>query len=178
MMADLARRAVACPRWRWMRGSTALILYREHPCADVEPERMPHVVTRDGALDLSGCAWMGIANQDPLPDLSEPATLGCLVALVREAWGLPKACVIWNADKGRAHDPEMEWAQGDDNDPDVIALLNRYSWMVKGLGQTDEWLENIESRVSPEIYQQVIRDILGHGASEAEALVNALEGAP
>lgn len=85
-MSDLARRAVACQRWKWMRGSTALILYREHPCADVEPERMPHVVTRDGALDLSAYAWMGIANHDPLPDLADPATIGCLLALVREAY--------------------------------------------------------------------------------------------
>lgn len=134
-----------------------------------------------GAWRTPSSSWEPDERGDecpPMPDLSDPATIGCLLALVREAWGLPKACVIWNADKGRVHDPEMDWAQGDDNDPDVMALLNRYSWMVKGLGQTDEWLENIEGRVSSEIYQHVVRDILGHGASEAEALVNALEGAP
>ena len=27
-----------------------------------------------------------------LPDLTDPATLGCLLALVREAWGDPTAC--------------------------------------------------------------------------------------
>lgn len=125
-MSDLARRAVACSRWRWVRGSTALILYREHPCADVEPDRMPHVVTRDGALDLSGCAWMGIANHDPLPDLSDPATIGCLLTLVREA---------------------HSWIQSTeyvgDGDP-----VNPWRW-----GSFK-------------------------GRSEADALVNALEGAP
>ena len=125
-MSDLSRRAVACPRWRWMRGSTALILYREHPCADVEPERMRHMVTCDGALGLSAYAWMGIANHDPLPDLTDPATIGCLLFLVREAHA---------------------WLQSTeyvgDGDP-----VNPWRW-----GSF-------------------------RGASEAEALVNALEGAP
>lgn len=125
-MSDLARRAVACSRWRWMRGSTALILYREHPCADVEPERTPHVVTHDGVLDLSAHKWMGIANHDPLPDISDPATIGCLLALVREAHA---------------------WLQSTeyvgDGDP-----VNPWRW-----GSF-------------------------RGTSEAEALVNALRGAP
>ena len=132
-MSDLARRAVACPRWRWMRGSTALILYREHPCADVEPERMRHVVTCDGALDLSAYAWMGIANHDPLPDLSDPATVGCLLALVREAWCDPSLCVVFDHDDGR-------WNVGRWEDGLVL----------RGRG----------------------------GATDVEALVNALEGAP
>ena len=125
-MSDLARRAVTCPRWRWMRGSAALILYREHPCADVEPERMRHVVTRDGALDLSAYAWMSIANHDPLPDISDPATIGCLLALVREA-----------------HASLQSTEYVGDGDP-----VNPWRW-----GSFK-------------------------GQSEAEALVNALEGAP
>jgi hypothetical protein len=30
-----------------------------------------------------------------LPDLTDPATLGCLLALVRKAWGDPTLCAIY-----------------------------------------------------------------------------------
>ncbi len=31
-----------------------------------------------------------------IPDLTDPATLGCLLALVREAWGQPLVSVRWS----------------------------------------------------------------------------------
>ena len=67
----LAKRAVACKGWRWMPGMRA---------------------RRDGRY------WVGptdVRVSDPMhdggypgffPDLTDPATLGCLLALVREAW--------------------------------------------------------------------------------------------
>jgi hypothetical protein len=58
----LARRAVACPRWRWMPGMK---------------------VGNDRIMDESETREV---RSDELPDLTDFATLGCLVALVREAW--------------------------------------------------------------------------------------------
>lgn len=63
----LARRAVACPRWRWMPGMK---------------------VGNDRIMDESETREV---RSDELPDLTDPATLGCLLALVREAWGDPRA---------------------------------------------------------------------------------------
>jgi len=63
----LARRAVACRGWRWMPGM-----------ADHWGQRL-----REGH-------WVDPAAA--LPDLTDPATLGCLLALVREAWGDPTIC--------------------------------------------------------------------------------------
>jgi len=57
----LARRAVACKGWRWMPGM-----------ADHWGQRL-----REGH-------WVDPAAA--LPDLTDPATLGCLLALVREAF--------------------------------------------------------------------------------------------
>jgi hypothetical protein len=63
---ELAKRAVACKGWRWMPGMAwfdgRFLQYR------VQSEAHAVVVDEGG-----------------LPDLTDPATLGCLLALVREA---------------------------------------------------------------------------------------------
>jgi len=67
-MTDIARRAVACKGWRWMPG-------------------MLHGTVVSGELTL--CYRIGdltlYLDADRLPDLADPATLGCVLALVREA---------------------------------------------------------------------------------------------
>lgn len=70
----LARRAVACPGWRWMRGMT--------------DDRGDTVIDNEHG-DVTVCSAMhGRVAQASraLPDLDDAATLGCLLALVREAW--------------------------------------------------------------------------------------------
>jgi len=53
-------------------------------------------------------------NLDALPDLTDPATLGCLLALVREAWGDRYLCAslsprkLWMVDGWSLHDTEAE----------------------------------------------------------------------
>ena len=64
-MRELAQRATASPHWRWMPGMIA-------GCGG----------RRARARRKGGPPYRGA-----LPDLTDPATLGCLLALVREAWG-------------------------------------------------------------------------------------------
>ena len=63
----LAFRAIACPRWRWLPGMLALSYPRSIWIRIVNPP----------TDDTSEC----------FPDLSDPATLGALLALVREGFG-------------------------------------------------------------------------------------------
>jgi hypothetical protein len=74
-MIALGRRAVACKGWRWMAG--------------MRWEAPNHGT--DGRLeDWEAPTWGAHRGEDDTaPDLTDPATLGCLLALVREAWGDP-----------------------------------------------------------------------------------------
>lgn len=75
---DLARRAVACPRW-WRE------MERPSERAGVSPRRNSRGVLWRFYSD--GVGW--------LPDLTDPATLGCLLALVREAHGRCTLAAVW-----------------------------------------------------------------------------------
>ena len=77
-LTDLARRAVACKGWRWMPG----MLWCEQTSLGLSKQRLLDYEI-DGFPAYYGC----------LPDLSDPATLGCLLTLVREAWKSPVAQV-------------------------------------------------------------------------------------
>ena len=74
-----AERLISLPGFCWMPGMV-----------DVEGYRIiAH--TDDGSFLVSygdGAFW---TNDVALPDLTDPATLGCVLAMVREAWGTQRA---------------------------------------------------------------------------------------
>ncbi len=71
---ELAGRFVACKHWRWMPGMKVVGQAHWLGVADLLPV--------DGASGRSHPECYG-----SLPDLTDPATLGCILALVREATG-------------------------------------------------------------------------------------------
>lgn len=73
MSDELARRAVAAKGWRWMPGMKE-IDSRRHLCPDHEGRPG---YTRDWYCDV-----YDYPNSESLPDLTDAATLGCLLALV------------------------------------------------------------------------------------------------
>ena len=82
----MARRAVACKGWRWMPGMLVVGFAR---IDGVSPEGDPvRYETRpefgDSSRSVRCVCYSGLL--DDFPDLTDPATLGCLLALVREAW--------------------------------------------------------------------------------------------
>lgn len=78
-MIELAKRVVACKGWRWMPGMRWLSDEDHGRLDDFQPE------------------YMGRPTH-ALPDLSDPATLGCLLALLREAWGMPTGITVGYSD--------------------------------------------------------------------------------
>ena len=76
-MSELARELVACGRWRWLPGMLTLSGLRV-------------VQVDDDGYALGASAWLApsiaaVGLRD-LPDLRDPGTLGCVLALLREAY--------------------------------------------------------------------------------------------
>ena len=111
-LEELGRRAVACKHWRWMPGMAVLGGFAGVDRLFTDKFGMINVPDKDAGM---------------VPDFTDPATLGCLLHLVREAWVRP---------------------------------------FLRPRGHVDEW----------EVRLPIPRN--AYGASEAEALVAALEAAP
>lgn len=75
-LVALAHRAVACKGWRWMPGMMRL---REAP-----PQMRDHL-RREGRVPDGPDDW-AYDDWPVIPDFTDPATLGCLLVLVREVW--------------------------------------------------------------------------------------------
>lgn len=84
----LSQRLVACKGFRWLSGMLIL-------------DHGPGVRfcwaddTYLNGVAAEGGAWMRVRRGTALPDLADPATLGCLLALVREAWANPRLVAIY-----------------------------------------------------------------------------------
>jgi hypothetical protein len=73
---EIARAFVACEKWQWMPG---MLVTGTSGVSRAGSWSHPAIrVTRQNVSQ---------ANNTWLPDITDPATLGCILALVREAWG-------------------------------------------------------------------------------------------
>jgi len=93
----LAKRAVACKGWRFMGGMRVLDPIGPHPQRISDDD--------EGEASWRANYW--------LPDLTDPATLGCLLALVREVRGEPTylpTCLDVH-DEAWVINPPIPWRQ-------------------------------------------------------------------
>ncbi len=115
---QLAQRAVACKHWRWKPG----MLIK----ADEDIDRIC-IAWEDGMLECRDIEIIGDQIAEVLPDLDDPATLGCLLALVREAWGDQRINTLPTTDGG--------WAVADGDD----------DWICTGMTETEALVAALEA---------------------------------
>lgn len=95
---ELAKRAVACKGFRWMPGMLAVrvrppVFFSEGADSSRLVGRSYRVTEiRESTVHCAGEAFL-TTLLNFAPDLSDPATLGCLLALVREAYNDPSLYV-------------------------------------------------------------------------------------
>ncbi len=110
----LARRAVACRGWRWMPGMLTTDDLR------VVEGGTDYVIGHRSGETKRGGGWFDGESTGLLPDFRDPATIGCVLALVREALGKPvwvRTGAVWirTGDYGN----EVCWRDG----PHSISIL-------------------------------------------------------
>ena len=91
----LGMRAVACKGWRWMAGMRLVSAGGWRVNSGGEGVVMR---TRDGWATVYEECWGAAIRGELLPDLRDPATLGCMLALVRGTWNRPHLVVIHDTD--------------------------------------------------------------------------------
>jgi hypothetical protein len=106
---------VASPHWEWLVGMAG---------TGFEPGRSIHVRVFADFAAVDEQEDSNIYSPRGLhPDLDDDATCGCLLALVRKAWGDPHAFVSWTSDDGWrvwVHDTRRD-RHADPDDGGVVA---------------------------------------------------------
>ena len=135
-LIEISKRAVACRGWQWMPGMLAAL-------DGIGGDYRARVCRVDNGLFWSDVTPLPYALASYVPDLTDGATVGCLLALVREAY----------RDASKLWDGHVE-----------VRRDHRTIFYVMGFHH--------------DASGALVEDTLATGATETEALVNALEGAP
>lgn len=92
-MIELGKRAVASPHWVWGAGMWAIF---SETCKMYCSDEPPYIKGQSAGMVMQGAPTLRTTKEcgaPMVPDFREPTTMGCLLHLVREAWGDPDISV-------------------------------------------------------------------------------------
>ena len=94
---NLPEKAKKCETWQWMPGMLALCIAEPHLLSEGFLDKKYRVmsVCEKGTVACIEISFSVSSNQF-YPDITDPATLGCLLSLVRKAWKDPHFHVVPN----------------------------------------------------------------------------------
>ena len=90
-MSDLAKRAVACKAWRWQEGMLVLL-------AGWRVVRLVHdtgIGDFHGVVLATGRYLRLPMESDSIPDPNDPATIGCLMQMLRDKYPTAEIEISW-----------------------------------------------------------------------------------
>lgn len=130
-LEELGKRAIACKNWKWLPGMLAWRItnsgnrVRVRFLDEVSSYGELAEASQIGPLVASGHAivdgWH--KSSDLVPDLSDPATLGCLLQLVREVRSNPTGFLTPSAKGGWTYFTQLYQADYFLGDTEAEALL-------------------------------------------------------
>ena len=127
----LARRAVAAPGWRWMRGMR--IANTKFASVVAVRDGAPCGAEEGATCDDNAAVWLDEWTTPMLPDLSDPLTALGLLALVRERWGPDVYLVQVKAYNGR----DRRWTLARGTSPTLLVGMNADSVLCYVSAETE-----------------------------------------
>jgi hypothetical protein len=118
-LTELGKRLVASKHWRWMPGMLTLCGIR------LNEGGSDYIIGHRSGPTKDGGGWVDTVDLDGIyPDLSDAATKGCLLQLVREALNKPISSVVYSAadDGWYLHTKSQFWPVVYDSEEEAMVV--------------------------------------------------------